>query len=92
MKRLYGISLEDYEKILVSQNGVCYICLGLEPTKTRTGKEGKRLAVDHDHKTGKIRGLLCSQCNKLLGNAKDSIEILEKCIEYLKKHKVDINE
>lgn len=75
-KKKYGISLEEYEILLNSQNGVCAICGNLNKTD-------KRLAVDHDHKTGKVRGLLCSSCNILLGNAQDNIIILKTMIKYL---------
>jgi hypothetical protein len=59
LKRQYGLTLEDYETMLVTQGGVCKMC---------GGPPGKRmLAVDHDHETGKIRGLLCVRCNVGLG-------------------------
>lgn len=85
--RKYNLSLDDYHELLKSQNYSCKIC-NLKDTSYR-----KRLSVDHDHSCcpgegscGKcIRGLLCHHCNSGLGNAKDSIEILEKMIEYLKK-------
>ena len=82
------ISKEDYEKMLVSQNGVCAICKKEETSIHPFKKHGsiiKRLAVDHCHKTGKIRGLLCERHNKGLGFFQDSIEILEAAILYLKK-------
>jgi len=55
----YGITVEQYEQFLIDQNGVCALC-GQPPTK-------KRLNVDHDHNTGRIRGLLCHHCNIALG-------------------------
>lgn len=77
LKRKYGITEEQYEDILEAQAGKCGICH--RKPKTR------RLAVDHNHKTGEVRGLLCSRCNHgLLGHAHDSIEMLERAIEYLK--------
>lgn len=78
LHRLYGLTLPEYEKILESQGGKCKIC-GLN-------KEGefKSLSVDHCHKTGRIRGILCTRCNTGLGNFKDDIELLKKAIEYLK--------
>ena len=75
LKRTYGISLEGYEALLESQGHVCKIC-GIE-------KNGKHLAVDHDHKTGKIRGILCENCNRGLGMFKDSPELLQNAIQYL---------
>lgn len=80
--RRYGITLAQYNEMLESQGGVCYICKGACPT-------GRRLAVDHCHTTGKVRSLLCTQCNKGLGNFKDNSDLLEKAIEYLKQHGVE---
>ena len=77
--RRYGISLEDFEKMKKEQDGKCAIC-GSPP--------GKRdLAVDHDHKTGKVRALLCNgRCNRGLGLFRDDIEYLKSAILYLEKH------
>jgi len=80
----YGLSLNDYTKINDSQNGVCAICNQPETIK-RWGKLDK-LSVDHDHKTEKIRGLLCNHCNRGLGCFKDDENILKKAIIYLKNH------
>lgn len=84
LKINYGITIEDYNKILKDQNNKCAICINYETA----GQKGKiyNLAVDHDHNTGKIRGLLCGNCNKTLGNAKDSVIILQSCIDYLNKN------
>ena len=77
-KRKYGISLDEYEKLLTEQHGLCAICSGECPSK-------RSLAVDHDHATGKVRGLLCANCNRGLGMFKDKIQALEKAITYLEK-------
>jgi len=75
LKWKYGISLEDYNRVLAQQGGVCAIC-GSHP--------GRRpLDVDHDHKTGRIRGLLCESCNKALGLFRDDPSILRKAAEYV---------
>ena len=74
-----GASAEDYEKFYVKQKGMCKIC-GVKMGRTRYN----RLAVDHCHKSGKLRGLLCSNCNTAIGLMKDSTIRLEKAIEYLK--------
>lgn len=74
----YGLSPEQYMEILEAQQGKCAICRE-EPT-TKRG-----LAVDHNHKTGQVRGLLCTGCNTALGSFKDSEEILTSAIEYLRK-------
>jgi hypothetical protein len=79
--RRYGITLEQYFELFNKQNGVCAICSRPESEILR-GKI-RALNVDHDHSTGKIRGLLCSECNKGIGNLGDSTEVLRRAIEYL---------
>jgi len=76
----YGISLDEYNQMLLKQNEVCAIC-------NMNCKSGRSLAVDHCHKTGKIRGLLCSNCNNGIGRFNDSIELLKESIKYLEKFK-----
>jgi len=78
LRKRFGITLEDYNNMLAEQKGGCKIC-----SKTPED-EGRALAVDHCHDTKKIRGLLCTNCNRMLGNAKDSIETLQNAIKYLK--------
>lgn len=77
----FDLSLSEYDKMLKSQGGVCAICNEPE-THMRNGKT-KALAVDHDHKTGKIRGLLCSDCNTGIGKLKDDPSVLRSAIRYL---------
>jgi len=79
----YRISIEQYNEMAINQNNLCRICKKQEQGKAPSGKF-RDLAVDHCHKTNKIRGLLCGKCNRMLGYAKDSIEILQSAIEYLK--------
>jgi hypothetical protein len=76
LKRTYGLTLEQYDEMFESQNGVCAICGGVNIN-------GKRLCVDHNHKTNKVRGLLCHSCNFFIGNSKESIIILRSAINYL---------
>ena len=73
----YGITLEDYNILLANQNGCCAIC--------GTVKNGKRMnfVIDHNHETGKVRGLLCTQCNAGIGNFKENLLSLSKAAEYL---------
>lgn len=78
-KAQYGITLEDYNEMFVNQNGCCKIC-GRHQSEFK-----KTLCVDHCHTTGKVRGLLCSNCNIVLGQAKDDIEILKSAIKYLEE-------
>lgn len=80
LKSVYGISLEDYDKLLRNQGDKCAICGILQ-------KElNKPLYVDHDHKTSKIRGLLCHNCNVAIGLLKDSLSNISNALDYLKKH------
>lgn len=85
LKRTFGITLEQYNELSKSQNNLCAICLNPESTIHKKNNKLMDLAVDHCHETGKIRGLLCWTCNTSLGKFKDSIENLERAIEYLKK-------
>ena len=74
----YGIAPADFEEMLVSQGGVCAICESSSP-----GKGHKRFNIDHDHKTGEVRGLLCWPCNTGIGKLKDSPERLRKAADYI---------
>lgn len=75
---MYGIDVPDYERMLAEQNNGCYIC-GKQP------EDKKALDIDHDHKTGKVRGLLCSNHNRALGLLNDDPDLLLKSVEYLVK-------
>ena len=75
---IYGITLEDYNKMLITQNNCCLGC------KQNASILSKPLCVDHCHNTGKVRGLLCDNCNKALGLLKDDSTILFNLINYLK--------
>jgi len=95
LKRKYGITLEERERMLKRQNYRCLICgiFEAELPKKRY-KNGilkpDILNIDHCHATGKICGLLCCKCNRLLGNAKENIEILQKAIAYLTHYKKEV--
>lgn len=79
LRTVYGMMSEQYAAKLGEQGGVCAICW--QPPVT------KRLAVDHDHRTGQVRGLLCSRCNHdLLGAAHDSLAILRRAVTYLEHY------
>ena len=79
IKRNYGLSIEDYNRMLVEQECKCKICgKQHDPSKKRG-----RLYVDHNHKNGKVRGLLCSGCNTAIGNMKDDVSLILKAIEYI---------
>lgn len=74
----YGLKPGEYDAMLAAQGGVCALCDQVCPT-------GRRLAVDHDHATGAVRGLLCQFCNQGLGFFRDDTSLLLRAIEYLEK-------
>ncbi len=74
--RKYGVTLDEYNRLLIEQNGCCAICGRPEPTD-------RMLDVDHDHATNDVRGLLCTSCNRILGHAHDSVERLRAAADYL---------
>jgi hypothetical protein len=76
LKRIYGLSTEEFDALLVAQGYVCAIC-------QQNDNLGRQLSVDHDHKTGKIRGLLCGMCNRAIGFLRDDPALLRRAIEYL---------
>lgn len=79
LKARFGISLNDYNKMFIDQGGCCSIC------KIPQSALPKSFAVDHDHITGAIRGLLCDNCNRALGQFKDNVNNLKLAIAYLEK-------
>jgi hypothetical protein len=72
---LYGLTVDGYNKLLKKQKGKCFIC--------QQKPSNKKLCVDHDHETGEVRGLLCDKCNRGLGLFDDSVERLQRAVEYL---------
>jgi hypothetical protein len=80
-EKRYGLSMFDYAEMAVKQDGKCAICEGMQ--------KGKKvdLEVDHDHETGKVRALLCTACNVLLGRLEKSPQLIEKMVAYLKEHR-----
>jgi len=82
----YGVTLVEYNALLLEQKGVCAIC-GNEQKLTYGRHKKGRLCIDHNHSTGIIRGLLCHNCNAAIGLMKENIEILQNAINYLNKNK-----
>ena len=80
-RKLYGVSMQEYNQMLTAQGGKCAVCGG-EQSSSRC----KHLAIDHDHKTGATRGLLCDNCNRGIGHLQDDIGQLQKAIAYLEKY------
>lgn len=74
--RRYGITKEEFHYLLKIQNNCCAICKSSDPKKSSW-------SIDHDHRTGEVRGLLCHFCNTMLGFAKDNSIILRSAIDYL---------
>lgn len=80
LKHNHKITYQRWNNMFHEQKGCCAIC------GKHQSEQKKHLSVDHNHTTGKIRGLLCSNCNTMLGFAKENQEILKNAIKYLKKH------
>lgn len=78
LKRIYGMTIKDYNKLFTLQKGCCAIC-GKHQTECN-----KTLCVDHNHETGEVRGLLCHSCNVALGLLKEDINSINNIINYLK--------
>jgi hypothetical protein len=76
LKRKFGITLADYDRLLDGQGGVCAICGESRP-------EERTLHVDHDHVSGAIRGLLCFRCNNSLGDLREDVELFRRATDYL---------
>lgn len=77
----YGISQDQYEALLFLQGGVCAIC-----KKPEMNPRFSCLSVDHDHRTNKVRGLLCLSCNMAIGKLGDNVETLLSAVDYLRSH------
>lgn len=83
LKRKFNMSLQDYNQMLEAQTGKCAIP-GCEKKRS---SNGKKLAVDHCHKTGRIRGLLCNECNTSLGLLKENIQVINGLADYINDKK-----
>ncbi len=77
LKRRYGVDLETYDQMLEAQDGHCALC-------PKTDDNGASLAVDHSHKTGKVRGLLCRACNGTLGYLEREDDFITRAVEYIR--------
>jgi len=81
MAKRYGINKDDFDTLLHNQGGVCAIC-------RKPDWNGKGPHVDHDHVTGKVRGILCTSCNMAIGHVYDDPKIAQSIVDYLKKSKL----
>jgi hypothetical protein len=88
MKCVYGITTDEYDEMFRLQDGVCATC-GRPETRKNRHRGICRLHIDHDHVTGKVRGLLCCKCNWAIGGVNEDTEILRKMIEYLERFKAE---
>ena len=82
LKKLYGITIDQYEEMYNKQNGLCFLCNSSQVES----KNNRNLCVDHNHFTNKIRKLLCNKCNIALGLFNEDIPLMERAIQYLKDH------
>lgn len=85
LKREYGIDLEDYQQMLEAQNHVCEICQ--KPESQIINGKRRKLSVDHNHKTGLARGLLCFRCNASVGVIEQNMDRVAGVMEYIEKYK-----
>ena len=78
LRRRYGITGADFDAMVEAQGGTCAVC------------DQKPEHVDHDHKTGKVRGILCFNCNQALGNVRDDAAVLQGLMDYLRRHRLSL--
>ncbi len=74
-KTKYNLTLDEHLSLYIRQNGCCAICKKATPLD--------KIQVDHNHKTNRVRGLLCRNCNLILGHAKDNMQILSNAVAYI---------
>ena len=82
---IYGITMNDYNDILLKQGGGCAICGKMEQIVLKENGKSTRLSIDHNHSTGKVRGILCRKCNMGIGQFNEDVILLTKAVEYLKQ-------
>lgn len=82
--RSYGLTISEYDSMVDAQHGVCAICQQPESTPDNLSRGPRRLTVDHCHETGRVRGLLCQNCNSGIGQLGDSVQRLEAALAYLR--------
>ena len=78
LRKLYGINIEEYARMEVEQGGLCASC--------KKTNRSRRLCVDHDKKTGRVRALLCMSCNFAVGYVKESSEVAEALVKYIRRY------
>lgn len=83
----YGMTVAQYDAMLLRQNGCCAIC-GTDAPGSKRARSDRSFCIDHDHKTGFVRGLLCAHCNRGIGLLKDDPAIVEAAVQYLRQHQL----
>jgi len=89
LKKLYGLTLEQYEGMVAEQGGCCALCGQVETSRNPVG-EIRRLSVDHNHTTGALRGLLCNACNRGLGYFDENRTRFLAAVDYLARYEPQI--
>lgn len=84
LRSKYGVTVEDYARMLAEQGGVCAICQRPERVRARGSDRPRLLSVDHDHATGEVRGLLCHACNTAIGHLAEDPALFARAVEYLR--------
>jgi len=87
LKYKYGITLQDFHNMVAAQNNLCYICSSELDFVTLGAKAA---CIDHCHTSGKVRKILCRNCNTALGHAKESVTILKRMIDYIEEHHANL--
>lgn len=88
LKKRYGISLIEYNKLLKEQDYKCAVCLNSETSFDKRTNKLRDLSVDHNHKTGEVRGLLCRNCNTALGSLMDNENLISALLNYIRSYKI----
>jgi hypothetical protein len=86
IKAQFGLTTDGYNAMVVAQGGLCAICRRPERANGSNGERPRQLSIDHDHVTGKVRGLLCQKCNIAIGQLDDNPERLDAAAAYLRQH------
>ena len=87
--RKFGITVDDYDRMLIEQSGVCAICKSPEVVRHHSTGEIQPLAVDHDHESGQVRGLLCTRCNKGIGLLRHNEAYLRAAADYVARARIE---
>jgi len=83
----FGLTEEQYAELFASQNGLCAICNGKERARAAKATYIRAMAIDHCHETDRVRGLLCSSCNRAIGLFKDDPDLMRKAASYVERHR-----